>query len=326
MKRAITVHGFGDSSVLKVQEQRDGPVLSSGQVRLEMLCAGVNPVDTYIRGGSYGVLPALPYTPGFDGCGKILEIGPQVQRPDLHVGQRVWCYRSVSGTYASEAVCEAKHVAPVPAHVGDVEAAGVGVASMTAALALFEHARVQPGEVVLIHGGSGGVGLACVQLARAFGCAVLASAGSERGMEAVTQAGAHVAVSHADPAYVEKLLAGRSHAGIDVIIEMLANVNLPADTRLIAPRGRIVVVGNRGEVMFNPRSLMAKDATVTGMSVMNATDAAATRSMWRVNAALDRGTLRPVVEHVYALEDAPAAHEKVMERGKVGKVVLRVRE
>lgn len=324
MADAIVVHSFGAPGVLVMQEQRALPALGPTQVLIDVLCAGVNPVDTYMRAGTYGTLPALPYTPGFDACGVIRAIGSEVHRPDLRVGQRVWCWRSVTGTYASRAICEMHTVAPAPASMSDEAVASVGVGCMTASLALFEHAKVQPGETVFVHGGSGSVGLACVQFARGAGCAVVASAGSGDGLAALHECGAHAMVDHSQPGYVNKMLLGRAHAGFDVIIEMLANVNLPADTQLLAPRGRIVVVGNRGEVQFNARSLMAKDATLIGMSLMNASHEATARSMWRINAALENGTLKPRVHAVLPLREASKAHEVVMTNGKVGKVVLRV--
>lgn len=324
MNHAIVVRSFGISSCLNIELLGTLPVISPAQVRIRISHAGVNPVDTYIRAGTYAVLPALPYTPGFDACGTIIAMGSAVHRPDLAVGQRVWCCRSVTGTYASEAICEASTVAPAPDNLTNEEVACVGVASMTACLALFEHAKAQPGETVLIHGASGGVGLACVQLARAAGCMVIATAGSQAGLNAAHKAGAHMTLNHLEPEAYEKLLAGKPHAGVHVIIEMLANVNLPRDTNLLAPRGRIVVVGNRGEVVFNPRSLMAKDAKLIGMNLMNATDEQWVRSMWRVNASLANGTFKPHVAKVLALADAPLAHDMVMTNGKVGKIVLQI--
>lgn len=336
---------------MQVRERVRLPALSPTQVLIEVHCIGVNPVETYIRSGAYAALPALPFTPGFDACGVIRELGSASLRGpvgELRVGMRVWVCRSVTGTYATHCVCEASSICAMPDEgeaggtLSDEQGAGVGVPCLTAALALFEHARVQPGERVLVHGASGAVGLACVQLGAAHGCEVWGTASTQEGKAAVSLAGARRVFGHATTDLHAMLDAHRTgassagaspasagHAGVQVVIEMLANINLALDAQLVGPRGRIVVVGNRGELAFNPRSLMAKDASVLGMSLMNATHepngGSWARAMRTVDAALRAGTLRPVVSRVLPLSRAWEAHDAVMQGGKVGKIVLDAR-
>ncbi len=308
------------------------PEVGPSQVRIALDFAGVNPVDTYIRSGAYGVLPSLPYTPGFDGSGVIEAVGAEARSPlgALRVGQRVWVCRSVTGTYASACVCEGSSVCAAPDSLSGAELAGVGVPCMTAAIALLVHARAQRGERVLVHGASGAVGLACVQIARGLGCEVWGTASTQAGQDAVRRAGAHEVFEHASThrgedgsTGIDAMLRGQAHAGVHVVIEMLANVNLQHDTRLVGKGGRIVVVGSRGELVFSPRGLMSKDASVTGMSLMNATQETWALAMRAVDAGLRGGTLRPVIGLELPLADAPRAHELVMQQGKVGKIVLR---
>jgi NADPH2:quinone reductase len=333
----IVVEAFGGPDVMQVRRGLHCPEVGPSQVRIALDFAGVNPVDTYIRGGAYGVLPSLPYTPGFDGSGVIEAVDAEARSPlgALRVGQRVWVCRSVTGTYASACVCEGSSVCAAPDGLSGAELAGVGVPCMTAALALLVHARAQRGERVLVHGASGAVGLACVQMARGLGCEVWGTASTQAGQDAVRRAGAHEVFEHASTvggtnggadgsAGIEAMLRGQAHAGVHVVIEMLANVNLQHDTRLVAKGGRIVVVGSRGELAFNPRGLMSKDARVTGMSLMNANQETWALAMRAVDAGLRAGTLRPVVGLELPLADAPRAHELVMQQGKAGKIVLRV--
>jgi NADPH:quinone reductase len=336
--RAIRVQQFGAPEVMRVEDVESVP-LGPGQVRVLVRAAGVNPVDTYIRGGQYGALPELPYTPGFDAAGEVVEVSPLDAKgmgwPRL--GQRVWVgKRGREGTYASEVVCQPEQLHPLPDRLSFEEGAGVYVACCTAWRAIFGKAMAKPGETILIHGASGGVGLAAVQLARAAGLGVIGTAGTKEGLDAVMAAGAHAAVNHRVSGYEAEIRetltrAWFGHArprgeigsaGIDIVLENLANVNLQRDLDLIAPRGRVVVVGNRGALEFNPRAAMGKEATIMGMSLMNMTAAEEATTYAGVQAALDAGALKPVVGAVLPLAEASEAHRRVMAGGHVGKIVL----
>jgi NADPH2:quinone reductase len=320
--RAIRVTAFGGPQVLSVADV-PRPEPGPGQVRVRVLAAGVNPVDTYIRSGVYANKPALPYTPGSDAAGEVEALGDGVT--GLAAGDRVYVagpMNASTGSYAEALVTGAGNVHPLPDALSFAQGAAVGVPASTAWRALFQKARVEAGETVLVHGGSGAVGNAAIQLARAAGLTVIATAGSAKGLELVRDLGAHHAVNHTDPAYRSAIAAATAGRGPDVIVEMLANVNLAHDAEMLAPRGRIVIVGSRGALEFTPRLLMARDATVHGMMLPNMTP-----EEWRVvnegiRGALAAGTLRPIVGQELPLADAPKAHEAVLAAGAAGKIVL----
>jgi NADPH2:quinone reductase len=319
--RAIRVTAFGGPEVLTLAEVPD-PLPGPGQIRVRIQAAGVNPVETYIRTGTYAFKPALPYTPGSDGAGVVDAVGAGVT--GLIPGDRVYLagpMNASTGTYAELVVNDARNVHTLPPALSFAQGAAVGVPCSTAWRALFQKAGAVTGETVLIHGGSGSVGTAAIQLARAAGLTVIATAGSAKGLELVTALGAHHAIDHSRGNYREAIRAAAPR-GPDVVIEMLANVNLATDVDLLAPRGRIVVVGSRGALELTPRVLMAREAVVYGMTLPNMT-----ADEWRtvnvgVQAALADGSLKPVVARELPLTNAPQAHEAVMQAGAAGKIVL----
>jgi NADPH2:quinone reductase len=320
--RAIRVTAFGGPDVLTLTEVPD-PQPGPGQVRVRVHAAGINPVETYIRSGAYANRPPLPYTPGADGAGVVDALGEGVPGPA--VGDRVYLagpMAASTGTYAELVVNAAVNVHQLPADLSFAQGAALGVPASTAWRALFQKARVQAGETVLIHGGSGAVGNAAIPLARAAGLTVIATAGSAKGLDLVRSLGAHVAFDHSTPNYEVSVTGFAGGLGPDVIIEMLANVNLARDAEMLAPRGRIVIVGSRGPIEFLPRGLMAREAIVHGMMLPNMTT-----DEWRevntgVQRALRAGTLKPIVARELPLADAPRAHELVMTSGAHGKIVL----
>ena len=316
---AIRVRAFGGPEVLKVEEVPD-PRPGPGEVVVRVKAAGVNPYDTYMRAGTYGANnPALPWTPGSDAAGVVEAAGADV---DLQPGRRVYTTRTISGAYAELALCRRSQIQPLPDNVSFAQGAGVWVPCATAYRALFQLAHARPGETVLVHGASGAVGLAAVQLARAAGLTVIGTAGSDAGLELVRKEGAHYAVSHRSPGYLEQIRGLTGGAGAGLILEMLANVNLAADLALLARRGRVVVIGSRGTVEINPRDIMSRETAVLGLVLWNLPEAEAPEIFNALDAGLSNGTLRPVVAAELPLASAPEAHRRVMEPGARGKIVL----
>jgi len=320
--KAIRVHTFGGSEVLQLDDVPD-PTPGPGQVVVRVRAAGVNPVDTYVRSGNYAMLPTLPYIPGNDCAGVIETVGEGVTR--IKKGDRVYVVRTttqLSGGYAELALCDAPMVHTLPANVSFSQGAAVSVPYGTAYRGLHHKAHARPGETLLVHGASGGVGVAAVQLAVAHGMTVIGTAGTERGRRLVQEHGAHQVLDHTAPDYLKKLMELTGNHGADVILEMLANVNLQKDIDVVARFGRIVVIGNRGTIEINPRGTMGKDAAIFGLALWNA----APEEMASIHAALGgglaNGTLRPVVGQELPLKEAARAHEAVLKPGAYGKIIL----
>ena len=317
--KAIVVHQFGGPEVMKLEEIAKNPP-AAGQVLVRIKAAGVNPVDTYIRAGVYARKPELPYTPGTDAAGIVEAVGEGVKR--FKTGDRVYTAGTLSGTYAELAVATESQVHTLPQKISYAQGAGVYVPCATAYRALFQMAHARAGETVLIHGASGGVGVAAVQLARAAGLTVIGTGGTEKGRALVASEGAHHALDHRAPNYLEQVMKITDGHGVDVILEMLANVNLGADLKVLAMRGRVVVIGSRGDVQINPREIMARDAAVFGMSLWNTPETESQSIHAALIAGMENGTLRPVVGKEMPLAEAPRAHKEIMEPGAYGKIVL----
>ena len=296
----------------------------AGQVLVDVKAVGVNPVDTYIRSGQYALLPPLPYTPGSDAAGIVAAVGSEVQ--DLKPGDRVYISGTVDGraygSHAEQALCTVDQVHRLPRHVSFAEGAGVGVPYVTAWRALFDKGRALPGETVLIHGASGAVGVAATQIASAAGLRVFGTAGSDRGRQLAREQGAVEVFDHAAPGYEKDVLAKTGGRGLDLIVEMLANINLVKDLDLIAKRGRVVIVGNRGALELNPRAIMAKDATVVGFTNWNALPSELAMAHAAIVAGMERSGFKPQVGKEMPLADAPRAHADVLKPGSYGKIVL----
>jgi NADPH2:quinone reductase len=317
--KAIRVREFGAPGVLKI-ENVDDPKAGSGQVVIDVKAAGINPVDTYIRAGTYARKPTLPYTPGTDAGGIVESVGAGVTR--VKPGDRVYVSGTLTGTYAEKCLCDASRVHPLPDRVGFAPAAGIYVPYATAYQSLVHLAKGRAGETLLVHGASGGVGGASVQIARAIGMTIIGTAGSDRGRQLVRDQGAHHVLDHHASDFADQVSKVTGGKGPDVILEMLANVNLAKDLQMIGMHGRIVVIGNRGTIEINPRDGMMKDATVQGMLLFNASEEDLARIHAALYAGMEIGSLRPIVGQEFKLEDAPKAHEAVMTPGAFGKIVL----
>lgn len=317
--KAIRVRQFGGPEVMKLENVPDlGP--GPSEVVVQVKAAGVNPVDTYIRAGAYATKPPLPYTPGVDAAGVVKAVGEGVK--SVAAGARVYVAGTLSGAYAEFALCREAQLHPLPEKVTFSQGAAVNVPYATAYQALFHRALALAGETILVHGASGGVGIASVQLARAAGMKTIGTAGTERGMELVKEQGAHHVLNHRNPGYLGELGVLTDGRGVDVILEMLANINLGKDLTVLARGGRVVVIGSRGTVEINPRDTMTRDASILGMTLMNATDSALASIHSALVAGLESGVLRPVIGRELPLAEAPKAHVAVLEAGAYGKIVL----
>lgn len=317
--KAIQVHEFGAPEVMKVEEIPT-PKPAAGQVLVRVKAAGVNPYDTYMRNGTYAIKPPLPYTPGSDAAGVVEAVGEGVTK--VKRGDRAYTARTLTGAYAEYSLALESQVHPLPERISFAQGAGVYVPYGTAYHALHHFAKARAGETLLVHGASGGVGIAAVQIARAMGLVVFGTAGREKGLELAKREGAHQVFHHGAAGYQEAILKAAAGRGVDIILEMLANVNLGADLKLLATNGRAIVIGSRGDVAITPRDLMSRRASIRAFSLWGITEAEEREVHAGLVAGLENGTLRPVVGKELPLAQAPQAHKDVMTPGAFGKIVL----
>ena len=321
--KAIRVHQFGPPEVMRLETGPE-PTPGPSQVLVRLRAVGVNAVDTYIRAGKYGTLPTLPFTPGADAAGTIESVGPEVL--EWRVGDRVYIGGTQAGralgAYAEVAISDRRQVHRLSERVSFEQGAAVNIPYATAYRALVHKAHAQPGEAVLIHGASGGVGIATVQLAMALGLRVIATAGSETGLQIVREQGVPVVLDHRQANYLDPVADVTGGRGVEIILEMLANVNLARDLTLLAKNGRVIVIGNRGTIEIDPREIMRREASVTGVFLFNAPSEELLSIHAALEAGLANGTLRPVIGQQFALADAARAHTAVLQPGACGKIVL----
>ena len=317
--KAILVREFGGPEVLKLEEVPI-PKPAAGEVLVRIHAAGVNPYDTYMRAGTYARKPPLPYTPGSDAAGVVEGVGKGVEK--VRPGDRVYTAQTLSGAYAQYALAREEQVHPLPAKIDFRQGAALWVPYGTAYHALYHAARAHASETVLVHGASGGVGTAAVQIARAMGLTVLGTAGTPRGLEIAKREGAHQVFDHRKAGYQAEILQATGARGVDIILEMLANVNLSHDTKLLSNDGRVIVIGSRGEVSIDPRDLMLRRASIRAFTLWAITRAEEADIHAGLIAGLENGTLRPVVGKEVPLAEAARAHQEVLEPGAIGKIVL----
>lgn len=316
--KAIIVQDFGGPEVLQIQTVPD-PKPANDEVVVRLHAAGVNPVETYQRAGTppYNNTE-LPWTPGSDGAGEIAAIGDEVT--DWKIGDRVYVYAPKgNGTYAEMIACKSNQVHRLPDNVSFEQGAAMGVPYATAHRALFGKAHAKGGEVVFIHGASGGVGTAAIQLANRAGLTVAGSASDEEFIEKV---GAKYTFNHHEDGYMSDALGATCGRGFDLILEMKAGENLGKDAEVLAPFGRIIVIGSGGPVEINPRDWMGKEITVMGMTLFNVTGAQLQEIHADLVDGLQSGQLRPIIDKTFKLEDAASSHGAVMEGESHGKIVL----
>jgi NADPH2:quinone reductase len=324
MMKAIRVHEFGGPEKLKLEDIADlsaGP----GEIVVRVRAAGVNPVDAYIHTGSYARKPPLPYTPGQDGAGEVESVGASVTA--FKAGDRVYIAGvgntvAGAGTYAERAIAIPAQLHHLPARATFAQGAALGVPYCTAYAALFQRAHTKPAETVLVHGATGGVGIAAVELAHARGIRVIGTGGTQAGIAAAREHGADLVVNHRTPNYTDEIMRATGGRGVDVVVEMAAHVNLDRDLSLLAKHGRVVVVGNRGRTEIDARQAMGRNAAILGMTLFNATEADLAEIHAALIAGLTNGTLNPLIGREVPLADAARAHTAVLEPGALGKTVL----
>ena len=321
--KAIRVHKFGGPEVLEYESNVPIPKTHSNTLLVRVKAIGINPVETYIRAGMHASKPNLPFIPGNDCAGVVEEVAADVTQ--FKNGDRVYVCATMSGAYAEYVLAEAKNVHHLPNELSFEQGAAIATPYHTAYRALFIRGRARSGNCVLVHGASGGVGIAAVQFARARGMLVLGTAGSEKGTEFVLQAGSHQCFNHHQDGYLDKIKAAtEKRGGVDVIVENASHLNLGRDLTLLAKGGHISVVGSRGPVEINPRDTMTREATITGVMLFNSSEAETRETDAAIRGGLEVGWLRPLVGKMFPLKEAPKAHADIISGTALGKMVLTV--
>ncbi len=317
--KAIIVKEFGGAEVLEFEEIAD-LIPNENQILVKIEAAGVNPVDTYIRSGTHAQKPELPYTPGKDAAGIVEKSGENISK--FNIGDRVLTTGSVTGTYAEFCLCEENQLIKLPENISFEQGAGVFVPFATAYRALFQKAKIQSGETLLVHGASGAVGIAAIQWAKNAGLKIIGTASSENGKNLAREQGVDFVFDHSKENYLEEIKEVTGGKGVDIILEMLANKNLQKDFEVLKMFGRITIIGSRGSLDFNPRAVMGKDASIFGMSLFNAPDDEMKEIYEAIFQGLSAGFLNPFIGKSFPLSEAAEAQRAVIEEKAFGKIVL----
>jgi NADPH:quinone reductase len=323
---AIEINGFGPPEVLQPRT-RPMPVPGAGEVLIAVAAAGVNRPDVHQREGNYAPPPGASDIPGLEIAGTIVSVGLGVR--NLAVGQQV-CALVAGGGYATYCVAPAPQVLPVPQGLSLIEAAALPETFFTVWTNLFERGALKPGESVLIHGGSSGIGTTAIQLAKQFGARIFVTAGSREKCQACEKLGADVAIEYKREDFAAVIKDKTAGRGVDVILDMIGGDYFQRNINSLAMDGRLVSIaylrGSRVEVNFLP--VMRNRLTITGSTLRPRTveqkGAIAAALLQKVWPLIDKGVVKPLIEQTFPLAQAAEAHRLLESSAHIGKIVLTV--
>ncbi|KAE8739863.1 hypothetical protein FOCC_FOCC014620 [Frankliniella occidentalis] len=321
LMRAVQIHQFGGPEVLQVNNV-EVPEEKENEVLVEVKRCGINPVDVYTREGGFAVLPTLPLILGKEVSGVVVRKGRNVTK--FKEGDRVYCCLPWNGGYAENVVCSQDHTFILSNKLSFSQGAGMYVPYFTAYRALVIKCQMKKGEKVLVHGASGAVGIAAVQLAKQTGLCVVGTAGTEAGLEIVKKAGADYVFNHREEDHLKKAYEITEGKGFDVLLENMAHVNLGNDLMVLSQKARLAVVGSRNEVTIVPRHLIYTEAMVVGIKLLANTQ----EEMQEIGNVLlkgaDEGWVNPIVDREFDLDSAKEAHNlMISNRGARGKLIFK---
>ena len=321
--KAMVATRWGEPAELECREVAD-PQPGAGEVLIETRAIGCNFPDILMVQGKYQVRPPLPFTPGHEVAGMVRQVGDGVTR--VRPGQRVIGLLDWGG-YADRAVAPAEHVYPIPDSMGFEVAAAFGLVYQTSYCALVQRAALQPGEWLLVHGAAGGVGLSAVQVGKALGARVIATAGTEAKLEIARQSGADVLINYVTEDWVERVKAVTDGEGADVIYDPVGGDVFDGSSRCIAFEGRLLTIGFAGgripSIAVN--RVLLKNFSVVGVHwglYQRRGSPLIDRWMDALVALYEQGRLHPVVYRTWPLREAAAALQALASRESYGKVVL----
>ena len=322
MMRAVEISKPGGPDVL-VPTQVSVPEPGAGEVRIKLEYAGVNRPDALQRAGAYDPPPGASPLPGLEGAGVVDAVGPGVS---LAVGDKV-CALLPGGGYAEQVITPAAHCLPIPQGFSMAQAAALPETFFTVYSNVFMRGGLKAGEKFLVHGGSSGIGTTAIQLAKAFGARVFSTAGSDEKCRACNRLGAEVALNYRDADFVEVM---KAEGGADLILDMVGGAYLPRNIRALAMEGRLVQIAflQGPKVELNFAQIMVRRLTLTGSTLRPQSDLAKARIADELRAKvwplLDAGTMAPVMDSEFALEDAAKAHAHMESSKHIGKIVLKI--
>jgi NADPH:quinone reductase len=325
--KAIEITSFGAPDVLRLGE-RAMPVVAAGELLIRVAASGVNRPDVLQRTGNYPVPPGASDIPGLEVAG-IIESGDAaaMAQSGLKVGDRV-CALVAGGGYAEFCVAPVGQCLPVPMGLSDIEAASLPETFFTVWSNVFDRARLQAGETVLIQGGTSGIGVTAIQLAKALGAKVLATAGSDAKCAECLKLGADHAINYKTADFAEEAKKITGGTGVDVILDMVAGSYVAKEVECLAEEGRLVIIAVQGGVKaeFNAGLVLRRRLTITGSTLrprpvaFKAAIAMALRkNVWPL---LESGRVKPVIHSTFAAADAAKAHALMESNQHVGKIVL----
>ena len=322
--RAVRFHDHGPADVLQV-DTIERPAPAAAEVLVEVHASCVNPIDTKIRAGQPSPPGGLPQTVGSDLAGVVAAVGDEVDQ--FAAGDRVvgtGFGLADPGTIAEYVAVDADRLAPLPSGVDATDAAAAAMVFTTAWRALIDRAGLQAGEVCLVHGATGGVGHAAVQIADAMGATVIGTVRSDAAAAALRSWGATPV--RTDAPELPERIAAAAPEGVDVVLEPFPEAHLGADLDALARGGRVVVISQHGDVTLSAGQTfgaMLGDHTLTFMSIMASADEHS-RLLGEVVTGLADGRFLPVIAHTYPLAETAAAHRVLEGGGTIGKLVIAV--
>jgi putative PIG3 family NAD(P)H quinone oxidoreductase len=321
--RCVEITSAGGPDVLRIADRPD-PVAGHGEVLIDVRAAGVNRPDAMQRAGLYPPPKGASDIPGLEVAGRVTALGEGVSR--WRAGEMVMALLT-GGGYAERAAAHETQCLPIPDGVSIVDAAAVPETFFTVWTNVFERGRLQPGETLLVHGGASGIGTTAIQLARAFGSTVYATAGSDARCRALEAFGAAAAINYRTEAFPDRIRDLTGGRGVDVILDIVGGPYMERNLASLARDGRLVMIGFMGgtDAAFDARQIILKRLTITGSTLRirtveekGAIARALETNVWPL---LARGAVRPIIHATFPLDQAADAH-RALDGDHVGKIVL----
>lgn len=324
---AVEISAYGPPDVLRLG-QRPDPKPGAGELLIRVRASGINRPDVLQRTGNYPVPPGASDIPGLEVAGEIVEGDAQAMAAaGLKVGDRV-CALVAGGGYAQLCVAPVGQCLPVPKGLSDVEAASLPETFFTVWSNVFDRARLQPGETLLIQGGTSGIGVTAIQMAKALGATVIATAGSDDKCQACLKLGADHAINYKTQDFAEEAKKLTGGNGVNVILDMVAGAYVAREVGCMAEDGRLVIIAVQGGTKseFNAGLVLRKRLVITGSTLrprpVEFKAAIAQALQARVWPLLESGAIKPVIHSTFPAAQAAQAHELMESNQHIGKIVL----